>query len=166
MFSAELKACALQLGTKLLLTNDYWALGDIREEDLRNAKRTLGESLGADALDAALCAAGIFSRTPLRGIVRSRLPKPGPSIENYVGLYRVPEQFREITLLYVRQYNARVSARYSTVRAKIAGAGSLLDFIDEVYPHLRSSADIRPEHAQAFIPHREAQAQASAKRGL
>jgi integrase len=166
VFSAQRKACALQLGAKLLLTKDYWALGDIREEDLRNAKRTLGESLGADALDAALCSAGVFSRTPLRGIARSKSPKPGPSIDTYVGLFRVPEQFREVTLLYVRQYNARVSARYSTVRAKIQGLARFWIFIDEVYPHLRSSADIRPEHTKSFIPHREAQAQANAKRGL
>jgi hypothetical protein len=45
---------------------------------------------------------GVFDRTPLRGIVRKRAPLPGPDIADYVGLFRLPERFREVTLLYVR----------------------------------------------------------------
>ena len=161
-----MKAGALHLGVKMLLATDSWALRDIRETDLIDVKRQTGGCTGADALDAALCSVGVFARTPLRGIARSKRPKPGAAIEDYVGLFRVPAQFREVTLLYVQHYRVRVSARYSTLRAKIQQLARFWIFIDEAYPTLRSSADIRPEHARAFIPYREAQAKADARRSL
>ena len=164
VYSDEVKAGALSLGVKMLLSKDLWALGDIREADLINVKRQTGGSIGADALDAALCSAGVFARTPLRGINRSKRPKPGTAIEEYVGLFRVPAQFQEVTLLYVQHYRVRISARYSTLRAKIQQLARFWIFIDEAFPALRSSADVRPEHARAFIPYREAQAKAVARR--
>jgi site-specific recombinase XerD len=56
-----------------------------------------------------------------------------------------------------------VSARYSTLRSKVQALARFWIFIDEVYPHLESSADIRPEHARAYIPHREEQARKLAR---
>ena len=166
VYSEKVKAGALHLGVKMLLTTDAWALGDIREADLVNVKSQVGGSSGADALDAALCSAGVFARTPLRGIARSKRPKPGPAIEDYVGLFRVPARFREVTLHYLQHYRVRVSARHATLRAKVQQLARFWNFIDEVYPTLGSSADIRPEHARAFIPFRQARAKAAARRNL
>ncbi len=164
IYSDQAKASALRLGVTMLLTKDLWDIRDIREPDLINVKRQACGSAGADALDAALCAAGVFARTPLRGIARSKRPEPGAAIEDYVGLFRVPERFREVTLLYVQHYRIHVSSRYATLRAKIQQLARFWLFIDEAYPALLSSADIRPEHTKAFIPYREAQARAAARR--
>lgn len=164
VYSEQVKESALRLGVTMLLTKDLWDLRDIREADMINVKRQANGYVGADALDAALCLAGIFARTPLRGIARSKRPKPGAAIEDYVGLFRVPERFRGVTLLYVQHYRIRVSSRYATLRAKIQQLARFWIFIDEIYPALLSSADIRPEHTKAFIPHREAQARAAARR--
>lgn len=166
VYSEETKAGALHLGVKMLLTTDCWDLRDVREADLIDVWQQSGRCTGADALDAALCSLGVFARTPLRGIARSKRPKPGAAIEDYVGLFRVPAQFREVTLLYIQHYRVRVSARYSTLRAKIQQLARFWIFIDEAYPTLRSSADIRPEHARAFIPFREARAATGARRSV
>jgi hypothetical protein len=91
---------------------------------------------------------------------------PGPAIENHPGLFRMPAQFREVTLLRVQHHHVCISARYATLRAKIQQRAWFWTFIDEACPPLRSSADIRPVHARAFSPYREAHAKADTRRNL
>jgi site-specific recombinase XerD len=166
-FSPRNRVDALHLATGLLLANDYWRLDEITDEDLTDLKaKAAGQHtfwMGADTLDAAMCAIGVFSRMPLRGIVRKKRPQPGPDIADYVGLYRVPELFREVTLLYIQYYLERISSRHSTLRSKIQSLARFWQFIAATFPDVMSSADVRPEHAKAFIPHRLATAHASAR---
>jgi integrase len=53
----------------------------------------------------------------------------------------------------VHAYATRISQNYSTLRTKIHTLSRFWHFIDERYPAVQSSAEIRPEHAKAYLPY-------------
>ena len=85
---------------------------------------------GTDMLDVALCAAGIFARSPRRGTSRRRA-EPPRTVEQLVAL-RIPPPFDKVTVAYVTAYQQRVSRNYSTTRTKIRSLAYFSPVIDEV----------------------------------
>jgi len=140
---------AVTIGLRLLIAHDYDELDQITEEDLVSVPRP---AKGMNGLDAALCSLGVFDRTPLQGAAR-RLRKPRHSPAELVENSDIPERFREVSVLYLETYSVRVSDVYPTLRHKQIALAHFWRFIDEHFPEVRSSADVRPTHARAFIPH-------------
>jgi hypothetical protein len=103
------------LGLRLLLVHGLAGLEEITDEQLRIA----GRSKGMDALDGALCHAGILNRAAMRGSTR-RARRQQLTAARMVDFARVPERFREVTIRYLDEYRVRVAPVYSTVRAKLA----------------------------------------------
>ena len=60
---------AVNIGLRMLLWRGYTSVQMITEDDLRAIPS--GGAKGMDALDAALCALGVFARTPQRSATRS-----------------------------------------------------------------------------------------------
>ena len=63
-------------GLRILLVRGYDSLRQIQEEDMKLLYPLW--SKGTDALDAALCALGVFSRIPKRGA-----PQPASAIDHF-----------------------------------------------------------------------------------
>ena len=98
-----------------------------------------------------LCSLGVLGRTPLRGAarrMRNRRLTPAELAERS----KIPERFRAVHVLYLEQYQQRISDVYATTRHKHNSLEHFWCFIDERYPEVRSCAHVRPAHARAFIP--------------
>jgi site-specific recombinase XerD len=164
-YSQTVRASALHLATRTVLINDYWSLSDFQDSDLlhRRGERKRRFKFGSDALDAALCTMGIFNRTPLRGIVRERRPVVAPTLAEMVRARQLPDEYREVTQLYLEAYQVRISSRYSTLRSKLQGLARFWRFMKVCYPQIASTAGIRPEHIQVYIPHSLALARANCR---
>lgn len=65
-------------------------------------------SKGTDALAAALCSLGVFSRTPKRGAARHSRRRRLTASE-LVEIASVPKRFRQAMVLYLETYEVRVS---------------------------------------------------------
>ena len=102
-------------GLRVMLVNDYDRLSQIVDADVKAIPA--GGPNGTDMLDVALCAAGIFTRSPQRGTSR-RKAEPPRTVEQLVAL-RIPPPFDAVTVAYVTAYQQRVSRNYSTTRTKI-----------------------------------------------
>jgi hypothetical protein len=142
---------------RLLLARGYYNLHQIQDEDLK----LLGGrwSHGTDALDAALCALGVFSRTPKCGSARhSRRQRLTAS--ELVEVARTPPRFREVTTLYLETYEARVSDAYPTLRHKSIALAHFWRFIEEKQPTVRRCSQILPRHVRDYIPYAIARARA------
>jgi hypothetical protein len=112
-FNRHLAVCN---GLRLLLARGYDRLHHIKDDDLKLLSARW--SKGTDALDAALCSVGVFSRTPKRGSARHgrrRRMTASELVENA----GVPDRFRQIMILYLEAYEARVSDVYRTLRHKV-----------------------------------------------
>ncbi len=151
---------AVTIGLRLLVAHDYDELDQITEEDLVAVPRP---AKGMNGLDAALCSLGVFNRTPLQGAAR-RLRTPRHSPAELVENSDIPERFRAVSVLYLETYSVRVSDVYPTLRHKQVALAHFWRFIDERFPEVRSSADVRPAHARAFIPHAIERARAVRRR--
>lgn len=166
-YAQAVRVSALHLATGTVLTNDYWSLRDFQDSDLVDSrgggKRRFKH--GSDALDAALCMIGVFDRTPLRGIVRERRPVAAPTVAEMVIARDLPDAYREVTRLYLEAYQVRISSRYSTLRSKLQGLARFWRFMKASFPAIASTADVRPEHIQAYIPHSLASARANSRSG-
>src|SRR5713101_1147071 len=66
--SAHSRQLAVSNGLRILLARGYDSLHHIKDDDLKLL--SVRWSKGTDALDAALCSLGVFSRTPKRGSAR------------------------------------------------------------------------------------------------
>ncbi len=66
--SAHSRQLAVSNGLRILLVRGYDSLHYIKDDDLKLL--SVRWSKGTDALDAALCSLGVFSRTPKRGSAR------------------------------------------------------------------------------------------------
>jgi hypothetical protein len=66
--SAHSRQLAVSKGLRILLVRGYDSLHHIKDDDLKLL--AVCWSKGTDALDAALCSFGVFSRTPKRGSSR------------------------------------------------------------------------------------------------
>jgi hypothetical protein len=78
--SAHSRQLAVSNGLRILLVRGYDSLHHIKDDDLKLL--AVRWSKGTDALDAALCSLGVFSRTPKRGSARHgrrwRMTAQGP----------------------------------------------------------------------------------------
>jgi integrase len=105
---------------------------------------------GMDALDGALCAAGILDRAPMRGSTRwGRRRQLTP--DEMVGIAKVPERFREVTIRYLDEYKARIAPAYNTLRAKAIALGHWWSYVDTTHPEIESCTEVRPKHARGFL---------------
>jgi hypothetical protein len=142
-------------GLRLLLTHGHEGVDQIQDEDLKNL--SLRYSKGMDVLDAALCSLGVFSRSPKHGSTRHSRRRL-LSIPELVDVTRTPRGFREVMILYLETYSARVSDRYRTRRGKSIAIAHFWRFLEERHPEVKTSAQVLPLHLREYIPHAMAHA--------
>ena len=95
-FNRHLAVCN---GLRLLLARGYDSLHYIKDDDLKLL--SVRWSKGTDALDAALCSVGVFSRTPKRGSARHgrRQRMTAPELVENAG---VPDRFQSSFFIWKR----------------------------------------------------------------
>ncbi len=140
---------AAALGLRLVVARGYRSAAEITERDLLDVP---AGTPGGDILDAALCALGIFARTPERG-ARRRARRERLSPAELVARSDIAAPFRAVTTLYLETYAARIGPTYRTMRQKQIALAHFWRFLRERYPDVRACADVRPAHARAFIPY-------------
>jgi integrase len=141
---------AVSSGLRLLLVRGYTTLNDIQDDDLKQLSTHC--SKGIDVLDAALCALGIFARSPKHGSTRHSRRRP-LTITELVEVARTPAPFRDVMTLYLETYTARVSDTYTTRRGKTIAIAHFWRFLTERHPEVTSPALVRPLHLREYIPH-------------
>jgi hypothetical protein len=114
-----------------LLARGYDSLHHIKDDDLKLLSARW--SKGTDALDAALCSLGVFSRTPKRGSARHgrRQRMTASELVENAG---VPDRFQQVVILYLETYEARVSDVYRTLRHKVIALAHFWRFIRDKHP--------------------------------
>jgi integrase len=152
---------AALLGLRLVLAGGYQSIGEITDEDLKAVPVDVAR--GLDLLDAVLCETGGLGRTPQRGAAR-RLRGTRHTPAELVAASRIPEQFRAAHQLYLETYQQRISDVYPTTRHKHNALEHLWLFLDETFPDVGGTAEVRREHLLAFIPRARERARA-AQRG-
>jgi integrase len=148
--SAHSRQLAVSNGLRILLVRGYDSLHHIKDDDLKLL--AVRWSKGTDALDAALCSLGVFSRTPKRGSARHgrrQRMKASELVENA----GVPDRFRQIMILYLETYEARVSDVYRTLRHKVIALAHFWRFIQDRHPDVKWCSQILPRHVRDYIPH-------------
>jgi hypothetical protein len=93
--SAHSRQLAVSNGLRILLVRGYESLHHMKDDDLKLL--SVRWSKGTDALDAALCSLGVFSRTPKRGSAhhgRKQRMTASELVENA----GVPDRFRQIMI--------------------------------------------------------------------
>jgi len=155
--SAHSRQLAVSNGLRILLVRGYDSLHHIKDDDLKLL--SVRWSKGTDALDAALCTLGVFSRTPKRGSARHgrRQRMKAPELVENAG---VPDRFRQVMILYLETYEARVSDVYRTLRHKVIALSHFWRFIQERHPDVQRCSQILPRHVRDYIPHVIARARA------
>jgi integrase len=155
--SAHSRQLAVSNGLRILLVRGYDSLHHIKDDDLKLL--SVRWSKGTDALDAALCTLGVFSRTPKRGSARHgrRHRMTAPELVENAG---VPDRFRQVMILYLETYEARVSDVYRTLRHKVIALSHFWRFIQERHPDVQRCSQILPRHVRDYIPHVIARARA------
>ncbi len=140
---------AAVLGLRIVVTRGYGSVAEITEHDLLDVPAA---TAGGDILDAALCALGIFARTPERG-ARRRARRERLAPAELVARSDIAEPFRAVTILYLETYAARVGPAYRTLRQKQIALAHFWRFLRDRHSDVRACADVRPVHARAFIPY-------------
>ena len=127
-FNRHLAVCN---GLRILLARGYDSLHHIKDDDLKLL--SVRWSKGTDALDAALCSLGVFSRTPKRGSARHgrKQRMTAPELVENAG---VPDRFQQVVILYLETYEARVSDVYRTLRHKVIALAHFWRFIRDKHP--------------------------------
>jgi integrase len=148
--SAHSRQLAVSNGLRILLVRGYDSLHHIKDGDLKLL--AVRWSKGTDALDAALCSLGVFSRTPKRGSARHgrRQRMTAPELVENAG---VPDRFRQVMILYLETYEARVSDVYRTLRHKVIALAHFWRFIQDEHPDVKRCSEILPRHVRDYIPH-------------
>ena len=146
---------AALLGLRLVLAGGYQSIGEITDADLKAVP--VAAANGIDLLDAVLCDAGVLGRTPQRGAQR-RMRRARLSPAELLAASQVPERFRAVHQLYLESYQQRISNVYATTRHKHNSLAHLWAFVDERFPEIAGSADVRRAHMLAFVPHAIARA--------
>lgn len=139
----------------------YDSLHQIQEDDVKLLHHRW--SKGTDALDAALCSLGVFSRTPRRGSTRHSRRRRLTTSE-LVEVAGVPSHFRQVMILYLEAYEARVSDAYRTLRHKSIALAHFWRFIQDRHPEVKHCSAILPRHVRDYIPYAIARAR-SVQRG-
>lgn len=153
--SAFNRHLAVSNGLRILLARGYDSLQQIHDDDLKLLSSRW--SKGTDALDAALCSLGVFSRTPKRGSARHSRRRRLTASE-LVEIARIPERFRQVTILYLEIYEARVSGVYRTLRHKSIALAHFWNFMAEKHPDAKHCSAILPRHVRDYIPYAIARA--------
>jgi len=148
--SAHSRQLAVSNGLRILLVRGYDRIHHIKDDDLKLL--AVRWSKGTDALDAALCSLGVFSRTPKRGSARHgrRQRMTASELVENAG---VPDRFRQIMILYLETYEARVSDVYRTLRHKVIALAHFWRFIRDKHPGVKRCSEILPRHIRDYIPH-------------
>jgi integrase len=155
--SAHSRQLAVSNGLRILLVRGYDSLHHIKDDDLKLL--SVRWSKGSDALDAALCSLGVFSRTPKRGSARHgrRQRMTASELVENAG---VPDRFQQVVVLYLETYEARVSDVYRTLRHKVIALAHFWRFIQDRHPDIKGCSQILPRHVREYIPHVLARARA------
>jgi integrase len=148
--SAHSRRLAVSNGLRILLLRGYDSVHHIKDDDLKLL--AVRWSKGTDALDAALCSLGVFSRTPKRGSARHGR-KQRMTASELVENAGVPDRFRQIMILYLETYEARVSDVYRTLRHKVIALAHFWRFIRDRHPDVNRCSQILPRHVRDYIPH-------------
>src|ERR1700752_1609586 len=82
------------------------SLHHIKDDDLKLL--SVRWSKGPDALDAALCSLGVFSRTPKRGSARHGR-KQRMTASELVENAGVPDRFQQVVILYLETYEPELA---------------------------------------------------------
>jgi hypothetical protein len=100
-----------------------------------------------------------FSRTPKRGSARHgrRQRMTAPDLVENAG---VPDRFRQIMILYLEAYEARVSDVYRTLRHKVIARAHFWRFIRDKHTDVKRCSQILPRHVRDYILHVIARARA------
>src|SRR6202167_1443223 len=148
--SAHSRQLAVSNGLRILLVRGYDSLHHIKDDDLKLL--SVCWSKGTDALDAALCSLGVFSRTPKRGSARHgrRQRMTASELVENAG---VPDRFQQVVILYLETYEARVSDVYRTLRHKVIALAHFWRFIRDRHPSVKRCSEILPRHVRDYIPH-------------
>ena len=144
-------------GLRILLVRGYDSLRQIQEEDMKILHPRW--SKGTDTLDAALCSLGVFSRTPRRGSARYSRRRRLTASE-LVEVSGVPPRFRQVMILYLETYEARVSGVYRTLRQKSIKLAHFWHFIHENHRSVKCCSTVLPRHVRDYIPYAIARARA------
>jgi hypothetical protein len=65
----------------------------------------------------------------------------------------VPDRFRQVVILYLETYEARVSDVYRTLRHKAIALAHFWRFIRDKHPSVKRCSEILPRHVRDYIPH-------------
>ncbi len=65
----------------------------------------------------------------------------------------VPDRFRQVMILYLETYDARVSDVYRTLRHKAIVLAHSWRFIRDEHPDVKRCSEILPRHVRDYIPH-------------
>lgn len=132
--SAHSRQPAVSNGLRILLVRDNDSLHHIKDDDL--LLPAVRWSKGTDACDAALCSLGVFSRTPKRGSARQgrRQRMTASELVENAG---EPDRFRQMMILYLEMYEARVSDVYRTLRHKVIALAHFWRFIRDRHPEVK-----------------------------
>jgi hypothetical protein len=131
---------------RILLVRGYDSLRQIQEEEMKVLH--LRWPKGTDALDAALCSLGVFSRTPKRGSARYSRRRRLTASE-LVEISGVPPRFRQVMILYLETYEPRVSDVYKTLRHKSIAIAHFWRFMQEKHPRVRHCSAVLPRHVRS-----------------
>jgi integrase len=148
--SAHSRQLAVSNGLRILLVRGYDSLHYIKDDDLKLL--SVRWSKGTDALDAALCSLGVFSRTPKRGSARHGR-KQRMTASELVENAGVPDRFQQVVILYLETYEARVSDVYRTLRHKVIALAHFWRFIRDKHAAVKRCSEILPRHVRDYIPH-------------
>jgi hypothetical protein len=148
--SAHSRQLAVSNGLRILLIRGYDSLHYIKDDDLKLLSARW--SKGTDALDAALCSVGVFSRTLKRGSARHgrRQRMTASELVENAG---VPDRFQQVVILYLETYEARVSDVYRTLRHKATALAHFWRFIRDIHPSVKRCSEILPRHVRDYVPH-------------
>lgn len=72
----------------------------------------------------------------------------------------VPPRFRQVMILYLETYEARVSDVYKTLRQKSIAIAHFWRFLQEKHPSLKHCSSVLPSHVRDYIPYAIARARA------
>jgi len=139
------RKCGVCCGTRVLLFRDYDHLEQITDDDVNALPLSTS---GIDLLDAALCQAGVFTRSARRGTAR-RFTAPPHTIKDLA--VTTPEAFRPVVVAYLHAYQDRVSDKYLTIRSKARSLAYFFDYLNETHPEVTSTAEVLPDQARGFV---------------
>jgi integrase len=90
--------------------------------------------------------------------------QPRMTASELVEISGVPSRFRQVMILYLETYEARVSDVYKTLRHKSVAIAHFWRFMQEKHPRVKHCSAVLPRHVRDYIPYAVARAR-SVQRG-